>query len=294
MEAARVAATRGHRVTLIEKGYQLGGAMRLQAMIPTKQPVEPFTRYLIQQVQAAGVTVRRGRAMAASQIRDCRPDVIVFALGALPSMPQIPGIDRENVIHGGRLREMMGGGLPKHVAIRSGWRGALVRLGGPLLCLPWNLAARNLFASVGIPIVFQKRVVIMGGDLTACQLADFLSAKGRVVTIAAMEDELAADLPSTLQQRLLVRLAANGVAIERGIRKFNRITSGGVVVIDRHDRRKTLPADTIMPMLAQDPESSPCGVQAPAETAVFVAGDGAAPLKLLHAVHDGVRVGRQV
>ena len=130
--------------------------------------------------------------------------------------------------------------------------------------------------------------------MTACQLADFLSERGRVVTIAAMEEALAADLPSTLQQRLLSRLAAGGVAIERGIRKFNRITAAGVVVIDRHGRRKTLPADTVMPMPAPSASSGLEPAMASAAAEVFVAGDCAEPLKLLHAVHDGARVGREI
>ena len=294
MAAACVAAVRGHRVTLVEKGRQLGGAMRLQAMIPTKQPVERLTRHLTQQVKAAGVRVRRGKTITPEQIRRYRPDAVVFARGSVAPMPAIPGIDQDHVIDGGLLREMMGDGLPEGTAIRSGWRGLLIRMGSLFLRFPWNLSARKRLAAIGIPIVFQKRVVLMGGDLTACQMADFLSANGCAVTIAATEDDLAADLPSTLQQRLLRRLAAKGVAIEKGIRKFNRIVTDGLVVIDRNGHRKTIPADTVMPMLSQTPSASSDADANPVAPETFWAGDCAAPLKLLHAVHDGVRVGRQI
>ncbi|WP_319409418.1 FAD-dependent oxidoreductase [uncultured Desulfosarcina sp.] len=294
MEAARVAAARGHRVTLVEKGCQLGGALLLQAMIPAKQPVDRLTRYLTRQVKAAGVTVRLHRKAAPAEIGRYRPDAVVLAPGAIPVMPSIPGIDRENVISGGLLREMMGGVLPKGTTIRRGWRGVLVRLGAMFLRLPWNLPARNLLAAIGIPIIFQKRVVIMGGDLTACQLADFLSSKRREVTIAAMESELASDLPSTLQQRLLRRLDGKGVTIEKGVAKFNRITASGLVIVDRRGHRKTLCADTVMPMLARDAAAWPDSGLTPAACGVFVAGDCAAPFKLLHAVHDGARVGREI
>ncbi|MBI5895132.1 MAG: FAD-dependent oxidoreductase, partial [Desulfobacterales bacterium] len=294
MQVAREAAARGHRVTLVEKASQLGGAMLLQAMIPTKQPVEQLTRYLRRQVKAAGVTVRCGTAVSPTAIGSYNCDAVVIASGAIPSMPVIPGIDRENVIHSDWLREMMTGGLPKGAAIRSGWRGALVRLGGLLLRLPWNLSSRDLLATIGIPIIFQRRVVIMGGDLVACQLADLLSAKGCQVTIAAAEHELAADLPSTLQQRLYARLAGRGVTIESGVIKFNRIIATGLVIVDRHSYRKTIPADTVVPMQTQAPaDASKIGLNE-AVPEVFTAGDCTAPLKLLHAVHDGARVGRQI
>ena len=66
---------------------------------------------------------------------------------------------------------------------------------------------------IGIPIVFGKRVAVLGSALTACQLADFLSENGRVVTILAKDEELGADLPTTLQNRLLDRLESKKVRL---------------------------------------------------------------------------------
>jgi NADPH-dependent 2,4-dienoyl-CoA reductase/sulfur reductase-like enzyme len=292
MEAARIAAKRGHQVTLCEKGSQLGGAMLLQAMIPTKDPVENLTRYLKKETAEAGVKVELGKIVTPESIKNRNPDAIIFAPGANPPMPDIPGINRENVINSGYLREMMCGCVKNGIRIRSGWREILIRLSGIIFKRPLPLAMRNKLADIGIPIIFGKRVVVMGGDLTACQLADLLSDKRRKVTIVATEAELAMDLPTTLQNRLLGRLEKKKVTVIKGIKKYDQITDSGLVIVDKGGNRQTIAADTFIPMISPKGSSTPDQKWMEAVPEVYLAGDYAEPLKLLHAIHDGAKAGR--
>lgn len=294
MEAGWTAAKRGHQVILCEKGSQLGGAMLLQAMIPTKEPVENLTHYLKKKTAEAGVTVELGKIVTPESIKNRKPDAVIFAPGANPPMPDIPGITRENVINSGYLREMMCGSVNNRIRIRSGWREILIRLSGIIFKRPLPLAIRNKLADVGIPIIFGKRVVVMGSDLTACQLADLLSDKGRKVTVVATEAELATDLPTTLQNRLLGRLKKKGVTVIKGIKKYDQITDSGLVIVDTDGSRKTISADTFIPMLSQKGLGEPDQRMMASANEVFVAGDCADPLKLLHAVHDGAKIGREI
>jgi len=98
MEAAIVAALRGHQVTLYEKQARLGGQL-LEAVIPPhKDNLPPFVDYLTSQMTKRGVDVRLGVEATVELISAAKPDAVILAAGVTPSVPRIPGIDRANVI----------------------------------------------------------------------------------------------------------------------------------------------------------------------------------------------------
>jgi NADPH-dependent 2,4-dienoyl-CoA reductase/sulfur reductase-like enzyme len=289
MEAARTAAKRGHRAKLFEKNRQTGGAMLIQAMIPTKSQVENLTRYLTRQAIGAGVELELGKAVTPEYLQAEQPDVLVIAVGADSITPDIPGVDKEHVVSSGAINEMMSGGGTNGESIRSGWRGQLISFGAGLMSRPLSLSARKKLSSIGIPIVFGKRVAVLGSDLTACQLADFLSENGRVVTILAKDEELGADLPTTLQNRLLDRLVSKKVRLLTGLKDYVEITDSGVVVTDSAGKRQVVAANSIIPMLGMTTDNEKLESFRNVAPEVHAAGDCAEPLKLLHAVHDGAR-----
>jgi len=99
MEAAHVAASRGHEVTLVEQGAALGGQLPLCAAPPFKQEVEHLTEYLKRQVAARGVKVRLGnRAALEALLDDVRPAAVIVATGGSPAMPSLPGCDDAHVV----------------------------------------------------------------------------------------------------------------------------------------------------------------------------------------------------
>ena len=97
MEAARVAALRGHKVTLFEKEHGLGGKLHVVAAPPCKEEFANFTKYLISQVEKAGVQVELGREATVDTIEERKPDVVIIATGATVRIPDIPGIKGSNV-----------------------------------------------------------------------------------------------------------------------------------------------------------------------------------------------------
>jgi NADPH-dependent 2,4-dienoyl-CoA reductase/sulfur reductase-like enzyme len=106
MEAARVAALRGHRVTLWEKGNQLGGQLRLAAVPPGKDEINSLTAYLSGQVSKLGVKVNLGQEATAQAIERGKPDAVIVASGATPIIPDIPGVRGANVV---TALEVLGG-----------------------------------------------------------------------------------------------------------------------------------------------------------------------------------------
>jgi len=98
MEAARVAAERGHKVTLFEKEKSLGGQLRLAALGEYKSDVGRFINYLIKQMDKTGVEVRLNEEVDARATEKMKPDTVIVATGSTPLIPDIPGVNGRNVV----------------------------------------------------------------------------------------------------------------------------------------------------------------------------------------------------
>lgn len=98
LEAARVAALRGHDVTLVEKAEKLGGQFNVAAVPPFKQESTTIVKWLSAQVKKAGAKIELGREVTPQVVEEIKPDVVIVATGAVPLIPDIPGVDKEKVI----------------------------------------------------------------------------------------------------------------------------------------------------------------------------------------------------
>ncbi len=97
MEAALVAAERGHDVTLFEKSDSLGGQLRIADVSRPKWPVRNFKNYLIRQVYKRGVDVVLNTEATPDLIRGGGYDAVLVGVGAIPNVPDIPGADADFV-----------------------------------------------------------------------------------------------------------------------------------------------------------------------------------------------------
>ncbi len=98
MQAAAVASSRGHDVTLMEKDENLGGQLLLAAKPPDKEEMATFTNYLVGQLAEKKVKVRRGEKATRETVERLHPDVVVVATGALPLIPPISGVDSDKAV----------------------------------------------------------------------------------------------------------------------------------------------------------------------------------------------------
>lgn len=101
MEAARVAALRGNEVFLCEKEEELGGQLNLADKAPGKEEIRNIKEYLISQIKKLGVKIYFGREVTPEFIDELKPDAIILATGATPTVPKIPGIDKPLVVTAG-------------------------------------------------------------------------------------------------------------------------------------------------------------------------------------------------
>lgn len=121
LEAARVAALRGHRVTLWEKDSALGGQLRIIAKEEFKKAHGRLLTWYERQLKNLGVSVSLGKTAGESEILSENPDVVILAMGAEEIVPDIEGLDAESacsavdVLNGkhdiGNRAVIIGGGL---------------------------------------------------------------------------------------------------------------------------------------------------------------------------------------
>ncbi|MCC6266791.1 MAG: FAD-dependent oxidoreductase [Dehalococcoidia bacterium] len=98
MESARVAAERGHSVTLFERSPVLGGLVNIAARAPLRIDLAEPVRYYTHELQRLGVDVRLGTEATADAVLAGRPEAVVVATGSLASFPSdVPGLETAHV-----------------------------------------------------------------------------------------------------------------------------------------------------------------------------------------------------
>jgi 2,4-dienoyl-CoA reductase-like NADH-dependent reductase (Old Yellow Enzyme family)/thioredoxin reductase len=98
LEAARVAALRGHEVILLEKGKRLGGQLLLASLPPHKGILSRLSDYLTAQVERLGVKIELGSEATPEIVLKAKPDAVIVATGVTRSMPKLPGIEKAKVV----------------------------------------------------------------------------------------------------------------------------------------------------------------------------------------------------
>ncbi len=97
LETARVAAARGHRVTLLERGNTLGGAIRIAARAVGWENYLQSVTWLENQIRDLKVDIRLETDATVDDVLSLEPDAIVVATGARQRRPDLPGVDLEHV-----------------------------------------------------------------------------------------------------------------------------------------------------------------------------------------------------
>ncbi|KMW56675.1 2,4-dienoyl-CoA reductase [NADPH] [Candidatus Rhodobacter oscarellae] len=98
MKAAATAAARGHAVTLLEKGPQLGGQARLAQMLPHRAEFGGIITNLTREMELAGAQWQTGVEVTQAVIREHAPDAVIVATGAAPRWPEFEGRDDAHVV----------------------------------------------------------------------------------------------------------------------------------------------------------------------------------------------------
>ncbi|MBW2418365.1 MAG: FAD-dependent oxidoreductase [Deltaproteobacteria bacterium] len=100
-EAARVAAMRGHEVTLLEQGTRLGGQLLIAKMAPGRDAFEDQIYFEENEMTRLGVDVRLKTEADIDAIKALSPEAVVISTGSVPRVPNdVPGLDLPHVVQG--------------------------------------------------------------------------------------------------------------------------------------------------------------------------------------------------
>jgi 2,4-dienoyl-CoA reductase (NADPH2) len=238
MEAARVAASRGHEVVLLERNGRLGGALLWASTVHPEN--EPFLDYLRAEVLASGAVLRLGQAMGAADVAALAPDAVVVATGGRIVVPAIPGDHLPLVQRGVELRDLLAGraGADDSLARRLGAR--LVSGRGQRLATP-----RLVRAATRVWMPLGRRVAVVGGDLVAVELAEFLAARGRLVSILEPGTTIAPEVGWKRRTEHMHRLDRLGVTVHVAS-TVEEIVPDGLWFVPTGGDRRHLDADSVV------------------------------------------------
>jgi 2,4-dienoyl-CoA reductase-like NADH-dependent reductase (Old Yellow Enzyme family)/thioredoxin reductase len=250
MEAARVAALRGHKVTLCEKASELGGQLLLAHVPPNKQTIADLVRYLERQMNVQGVEVHLKTEGTAEVVEKDVPEAVVVALGASPFLPDIPGINGENVV------------------------------------LAWDVLAGK--AKVG------QRVVIVGGELVGCEIAEMLANAGKQVTVTTLEYGLIAFGVHPQRGALVYSLCNQHKVPVLTVAEYRKITSDSVVLVDKQGKEQTLEADSVVIAAGTRSNNGLVDELKKVLPEVYAAGDCVETRSMLEAMREGYLAGLSI
>ncbi len=222
MEAARVAALRGHSVTLLEKSPHLGGTARFSSL--TTPMNAELVRYLTTEISLLDVDVRTSTPVTASLLRELNADVVVVATGARRERPDVPGAQLPHVFSGDDLRALLTGDDPAAAARLPFHRRFMVSVGRSLGFMSSMDRVRSM-SKRWMPI--GKRVVVVGGGLVGVELAEYLAERGRTVTVLETGDKLGLEMAHPRRARALHEARTHGVEFATGAELVS-ITESGV------------------------------------------------------------------
>jgi NADPH-dependent 2,4-dienoyl-CoA reductase/sulfur reductase-like enzyme len=195
LQAAMVAANRGHQVTLYEKQAKLGGQFNLAAIPPMKQELTKATQYLSHQVAKAGVKVHLDSEVTPAKVQQEKPDVVIVATGGEALVLNIPGVKERNVV---TAHDVLSGKVRRPF-------GDVLIIGGGMV----GLETAEFLAHPGHnPIIGRTHI-----------------------TIIEMLKEVGLDMVPEGRTLLMERLHDNGVRILT-CRKVREILQDGVVVVN--------------------------------------------------------------
>jgi 2,4-dienoyl-CoA reductase (NADPH2) len=284
MEAARIAAMRGHEVTLCEQGPRLGGALLLASI--TNRRIKPVLDHMRREIDKLPLEVRLNTHVTSALVERLKPDVVVLATGGTPSTLEVPGSNSDIVLDRADVQAVFSG----HALSKGGtWKRLVSYLAALFIRYFYNPALIRWLLKFRFP--FGKRVVVIGGNFAGIELADTLASRGKKVTIVEESKRLGADIEITHRWVFLSSLKKAGARMLKEARLLE--IAGNRVKVSQNDSIHVVEADTVV-KVGIAPNAGAAEKLRGTAPEVHVVGDCADPGKLMEAVASGFLTGQKI
>ena len=253
LEAARVAAERGHSVTLFERSANLGGAVRLAAQAPGRARLAMIVDWLEAQVRKLNIPIRTGIEVTPALVQDEAPGAVILAIGGRP--------ERDPMLAGGN-------GLP----VRT----------------PREVMQGEVPGQPGTAVVLDAI-----GNQLGMSVAEWLADRGWRVEVVSADMFVGQGLTATMELTPWnQRAAAKGIAFRPQI-DFERIAGGTMFGRDHFDQKpvEITDVDLVVKVGHERPDEDLYFALKESGERVFRVGDCVAPRSISQAVLEGYRAG---
>jgi 2,4-dienoyl-CoA reductase-like NADH-dependent reductase (Old Yellow Enzyme family)/thioredoxin reductase len=231
LEAARIATLRGHKVTVFERGPELGGILLCCCMVPPKVKMKWYLFWIREQIKKLGVEVRLNTEASLKDLEDF--DAVIFGTGSKKMVPDIPGIEKA------------------------------IYFEDLLNCLDKN--CEYYTDKKPKPVKAGQKILIWGDHYAACDTAETMAMRRKEVIIVTENKELGQDIEVIHKEVMLKRFAGgNGEGLEgRPIKipvviKTNTTVSGiedgKVTLIDNNFNKEVIEVDDVI-LAKQEPDT---------------------------------------
>ncbi|MEZ7894248.1 MAG: FAD-dependent oxidoreductase [Thauera sp.] len=287
MEAARAAALRGHKVTLVERSGRLGGTLFFAALAYAENG--GLLDYLTTQMRKLQIDVRLNTVATPELIGQIGATAVIVATGAERNAPPIPGAELDHVWSGDELRRLMTDDRAEEIAKRklSFTQRTLMKAGSLVGVTDSTDAIQNL-SRVWMPL--GKNVAVIGGGLVGIELAEFLVDRGREVVVLEEGPSLGRELSIVRRWRVLDTLRQHGVELHTRVR-IESIDKKAVKYTDAEGQSHTLPAESVVLAVGARPDDTLARSLEAAGVPVSSVGDGAQIGYIEGAVKSGMLAG---
>ena len=263
MEAAGVAARKGHEVTLYEKNSELGGQINLMVRLPGRRDFEEVVRYLSRQVEKSGVNIKLDTKATTEMVEKGAPDAVIVATGsepdktgfipACPDVEKIPGVDEDYVV---TVRDVLN---------------ERVEIGENIVIIDWL------------------------SDLQAAGTAELLLGQGKKVEIITYLPYVGVNIVVTTSGPLFQKLFAKGLILTP-YTVVKEISDHSVIVYNIYSRqeRKIDGVDTVVLSTGARANNELYRSLKGKVKKLYAVGDCVSPRRIINAVYEAHRAARAI